>query len=127
MEEARKKAWEAYQAPLLHERAETLDLLAATSRISRHANEMEQIRERLADIPDPIRRDMVTAIHEALVLTRDEAPSVHQKLLKWSRSLEPEQEDRYSAFLTSPLSDSVLNINEVKPIYAIKCTPGHGI
>jgi 2-oxoisovalerate dehydrogenase E1 component len=118
VEEARKKAWEAFQIPLLRERRETVDLLAATSRISRHANEIEQIREHLAGIPDPIRRNMVNAIHEAQVLTRDEAPSVHQGLLKWSSSLKAEQEDRYSAFLTSPLSDSVLNIKEVKPIYA---------
>jgi 2-oxoisovalerate dehydrogenase E1 component len=118
VEEARKQAWEAYQTPLLRERAEVLDLLVRTSRESNHADKLEQIRERLAEIPDPIRRDLASAVHESLVLTRDEAPSVRQKSLKWVHTLETQQEDRYAAFLTSPLADSVLGIEEVKPVYA---------
>lgn len=118
VEEARKQAWEVYQAPLLRERAEVLDLLAGTSRVSMHADGLEQIRERLAEIPDPIRRDLASAVHEAQVLTRDEAPIVRQKILKWVHTLETQQEDRYAAFLTSPLADSVLSIEEVKPVYA---------
>ncbi len=117
VEEDRKMAWKAYQTPLLQERSEILDLLGETSRVSRHADELGKIREHLAAIPDPIRRNMVSAIHEAKVLTRDEAPSVHQKLVQWSHALETKQEDRYSSFLTSPLNDSVLNVNEVRPVY----------
>ncbi len=107
VEEDRKKAWEAYQTPLLRERSEAVDLLAEISQVSRHADELGQIRDRLGAIPDPLRRNMVSAIHEAKVLTRDEAPSVHQKLVQWSHALEAKQEDRYAAFLTSPLPDSV--------------------
>jgi pyruvate/2-oxoglutarate/acetoin dehydrogenase E1 component/TPP-dependent pyruvate/acetoin dehydrogenase alpha subunit len=118
VEDSRKQAWEAYQAPLSRERAEALDLLAATSRVSLHSRELDQIRTRLAEIPDPIRRDIATAVHEVLVLTVDEAPSVRQKLLNSAHSLEPEQEERYTTFLTSHLSDSVLRVEEVKPVYA---------
>jgi len=118
VEEARIQAWEAYQAPLLRERTGTLDLLAGSARLSGHAPELEQIRARLAEVPAPIRRDMAAAVHEAQVLTRDEKPAIREKLLNWSRSLEPLQEDRYATFLTSPLADSVLRIEEVKPTYA---------
>jgi pyruvate/2-oxoglutarate/acetoin dehydrogenase E1 component/TPP-dependent pyruvate/acetoin dehydrogenase alpha subunit len=119
VEETRKQAWEAYLAPLLNERTKTLDLLTRTARASRHADGLEQLRGRLAKIPAPIRKDMVTTVHEALVLTRDETPAVRQRLLDWGRLLKPLQEDRYATFLTSPLADSVLRVEEVKPVYAL--------
>jgi len=118
MEEARKQAWEAYQAPLLLERTGASDLLLETSRVSQLTSELEQIRTHLAEIPAPVRRDMIAAVHEALVLTRDEAPPVRQKLLDWRHSLVLLQEDRYASFQTSPLADSVLRVEEVKPDYA---------
>ncbi|MBI4733172.1 MAG: transketolase [Chloroflexi bacterium] len=117
VEEARRQAWEAYQAPLLRERAVTVGLLAETAHASRHADELEQARARLEVIPNPVRKDMVTAVHEALVLTRDESPAVREKLLAWQRTLDPLQEDRYHTFLTSPQADSVLRVEEVKPEY----------
>ncbi len=118
VEDARKQAWEAYQSPLLRERAQTVNLLAETARDSRHADGLEQARVRLEAVPSPIRKDMATAVHEALVLTRDETSSVREKLLEWQRSIIPLQEDRYASFLTSPLPDSVLRVEEVKPVYA---------
>ncbi len=118
VEAARKQAWDAYLSPLLAERAGTVSLLAETAQASRHADSLEQIRVRLEAVPSPVRKDMVTAVHEALVLTRDEFPSVREKLLAWQNSLDPLQEDRYDSFLTSPLADSVLRVEEVKPVYA---------
>jgi 2-oxoisovalerate dehydrogenase E1 component len=118
VETSRKQAWEAYQAPLLRERTGVLSLLAETARASRHAKELEQIRTRLETVPDPIRKDLMIAVHEALVLTRDESPSVRQKLLEWQHSLDLAQGDRYETFLTSPLADSVLKVKQVIPVYA---------
>jgi 2-oxoisovalerate dehydrogenase E1 component len=118
VEEARKQAWEGYQTPLLRERTEILDVLAGTSRMSHHADELEQIRVQLAEIQNPIRRDIAGAVHEALVLTRDEPPTGRQKLLDWERNLASLQEDRYASYLNSPLSDSVLRVEEIKPVYA---------
>jgi pyruvate/2-oxoglutarate/acetoin dehydrogenase E1 component len=95
-----------------------VSLLVETAQTSRHADSLEQIRVRLEAVPNPIRKDMVAAVHEALVLTRDESPSVREKLIEWQRSLEPLQADRYDSFLTSPLADSVLQVEEIKPVYA---------
>jgi pyruvate/2-oxoglutarate/acetoin dehydrogenase E1 component len=94
-----------------------LDILAGTSRMSHHTDELEQIRIRLAEIQNPIRRDIISTMHEALVLTRDEAPAVRQKLLNWEHTLMTLQEDRYASYLTSPLADSVLRVEEIKPVY----------
>ncbi|MBN2385863.1 MAG: hypothetical protein JXB85_02505 [Anaerolineales bacterium] len=117
VEESRRQAWEAYQAPLLRERSETAALLAETARGSRHANGLEQIRVGLEALPAPVRKDMVTAVHAALVLTRDESPARREKLLAWQGALSPLQADRYASFLTSPRSDSVLRVEAVEPAY----------
>ena len=65
-----------------------MDLLAGTSRVSQHTAQLNQIRSRLAEIPNPVRRDIAGSIHEALVLTADETPSVRQDLLERSRALD---------------------------------------
>ena len=118
VEEARKQAWEAYTAPLQNERAKTVDLLAEIAQDARHADKLEQITAQLGSVPNPTRKDMVGAVHEALVILRGEPTPVREKLLDWQRSLDVEQEDRYDAFLTSPLADSVLLVEEAKPSYA---------
>ncbi|MBM3152479.1 MAG: transketolase, partial [Chloroflexi bacterium] len=118
VENARKQAWEAYLSPLLAERAGTVSLLAEAARDSRHADGLEQARARLEAVPVPQRKDMVAAVHQALALTRDDPGSVREKLLAWRTSLELLQQERYASFLTSPLADSVLRVEEVKPAYA---------
>ena len=118
VEDLRKQAWEAYQAPLLRERAKVLSLLAVMGRASQHAAELEKIRTRLETIPSPVRKEITSAVHEALVLTRDESSPIRQDLHDWQHSLHLVQEDRYHSFLTSPLADSILKVEEVKPIFA---------
>jgi pyruvate/2-oxoglutarate/acetoin dehydrogenase E1 component len=118
VEQARIQAWEAFQAPLLTERTGTLDLLTGVASVSAHPDELGKIRDHLGEIPAPLRRDMASAVHEALVLTRDDKPAIRQKLLDWSHSLGLLQEERYHSFLTSSLADSVLRIEEVRPVYS---------
>ncbi len=117
VEQTRKQAWEAYESPILEERAALLGLLSSASRSSRHAVELGQVAEKLSSVPDPLRKDLSTAAHEALVLTRDDPDAVRTQLKDWQRSLEAVQEDRYGAYLTSPLADSLLKVPEVRPTY----------
>ncbi len=114
VEEIRKCAWEAYQAPLLAERTTTVDLLTVAARLSRRAVELERLAARLKDVPAPVRKDMETTIHEALTLARDESPAVRQPLLTWRQSLSSLQEERYSSHLTSPRADSVLHVAPIQ-------------
>jgi 2-oxoisovalerate dehydrogenase E1 component len=118
VEDARRQAWDAYQSPLLEEQARAVNLLGEMARDSRHAVEVENIRSRLEAVAGPVRKDMAVAIHDALVLTRDDPPEVREELLAWQHSLDQLQTERYDSYLTSPLADSVLHVIEVKPIYA---------
>ena len=66
VEGIRKLAWEAYLAPILEERGQVMDMLDEIAGSSSHASELTQIKERLAALPAPLRRDVHSAAHEAL-------------------------------------------------------------
>lgn len=118
VEQARKRAWEAYRAPIEAERRQVLSLLTEMAEGTASADGLEQARGRLEAEPHPTRRELVQTVHEALVLTRGESSPARQKLLAWRVDLERLQEERYHSFLYSPLSDSALRVPEVKPKYA---------
>lgn len=118
IEEARLRAWEAYCAPLMEEKDRVQAMLVRATNHSLHKQEMERLQLQLADLNPPLRRDFSSIIHQSLVLMRDESPEHRQEMQEWEKSLAPLQEDRYASFLTSPRSDSVLNVKEIKPEYA---------
>lgn len=118
VEEARRRAWEAYRAPIENERKQVLFWLKEMAQASPHRADLEAVRTRLEGEVNPTRREIVAAAHEALVLTRGESTPARQDLAAWRLELERQQDDRYHSFLYSPLADSALNVPEVKPVYA---------
>ncbi len=123
VEEARKQAWAEYQKPLLNERDEVVLLLDEVIKALPHLAQVKTLHEKLRDLPTPVRKDIVTAAHDALVLMRYEPFAPREKLNSWLRSLSKVQGDRYHSFLTSPMADSVLRVEEIKPIYAAEPAP----
>ncbi len=118
VEDARKRAWEAYRAPIEAERRQVVGFLTELAREATPPDGLEQVRGRLEAAPDPTRRDLTAAVHEALVLTRGRSSPAREKLSAWRADLERQQDDRYHSFLYSPLADSALAVPEVKPVYA---------
>lgn len=118
VEEARRRAWEAYTRPLLEERQAMVALLEGLAAASPQADAIRRARQRLEQAVNPVRRDFVMAVHEALALTRGQPGPARQNLLTWKARLEPIQEERYSSYLYSPLDDSALRVAEVKPSYS---------
>ena len=72
VEGIRKTAWEVYLSPILEERTHVMDMLDEIAGSSSHASELNDIKERLANIPSVMRRDIHGAAHEALRVLRDE-------------------------------------------------------
>lgn len=114
VEAIRKAAWEAYQRPILEERAQVLDMLDEIATTSAQATTLQEIRSRLANIPYPLRRDIHAAAHEALRLLRYEAHPSKQVLIQWKHEQEKINEQRYDSFL---YSGEALRVPEVKPRY----------
>jgi 2-oxoisovalerate dehydrogenase E1 component len=114
VESIRKHAWEAYLAPILEERGQVMDILDEIAGSSSHADELKQIRDRLAAIPAPLRRDLHVAAHEALRVLRQEANPSRQVLVQWKNEQEQINTERYGSHLHT---GRALAVREVKPIY----------
>jgi pyruvate/2-oxoglutarate/acetoin dehydrogenase E1 component/TPP-dependent pyruvate/acetoin dehydrogenase alpha subunit len=111
----RKSAWEAYLNPILEERTQVMDMLDEIAGSSPHASELNEIKERLAALPSPLRRDIHSAAHEALRVLRDEENPSKQVLIQWKNDQDAINLERYGSHL---YSGSALNVEEVKPAYS---------
>ncbi|HEX5836678.1 MAG TPA: thiamine pyrophosphate-dependent enzyme [Anaerolineales bacterium] len=115
VESIRKHAWEAYLAPILEERRQVMDILDEIAGSSSHATGLEQIRDRLAALPAPLRRDIHGAVHEALRVLRQEANPSKQVLVQWKNEQEEINTERYGSHLHT---GRALAVKEVKPVYS---------
>jgi pyruvate/2-oxoglutarate/acetoin dehydrogenase E1 component len=115
VEAIRKHAWDAYLAPILEERGQVMDMLDEIAGSSSHASELEQIKERLAALPAPLRRDIHSAAHEALRILRDEPNPSKQILIQWKNEQDGINVERYGSDL---YTGKAVAIKEVKPAYS---------
>jgi len=115
VEGIRKLAWEAYLAPILEERGQVMDMLDEIAGSSSHASALSDIKERLAALPAPLRRDVHSAAHEALRILRDEANPSKQVLIQWKNEQDAINIERYGSSLHS---GKAVAVKEVKPVYS---------
>jgi 2-oxoisovalerate dehydrogenase E1 component len=115
VEGIRKLAWEDYIAPILEERGQVMDMLDEIAGSSSHASELDRIKERLAALPAPLRRDVHSAAHEALRVLRDEANPSKQVLIQWKNEQDAINNERYGSHLHS---GKAIAVKEVKPAYS---------
>lgn len=118
VEEARSNAWEAYQTPIRKEQEEVISFLNQIALHSPQREKLQAIRDRLLNQTVLLRRNLMASIHEALVLTRQEANPARQALIEWKRRQEALQQERYSSHLYSQSAESALRVPEVKPRYS---------
>jgi pyruvate/2-oxoglutarate/acetoin dehydrogenase E1 component/TPP-dependent pyruvate/acetoin dehydrogenase alpha subunit len=118
VEGARKRAWDAYQAPILQDRREAAERIDELARSSTSAESLAQIRQKLMNIPSPLRRDISVAVRDALLNVRHEPSAARQALIDWRKHLEEASKDLYDSYLYSPRSDSALDVPEVRPLYS---------
>jgi len=120
VESSRKRAWEAYQTPIIAERDEVVKLLSELQDESSAKDEIKAVQAKLMGKPIAQRHDQYVAIHAALRDTRQESSSVKEKLIAWKQSQDPRNEDRISSHLYSQSEESILNIQAVEPVYSDK-------
>lgn len=113
---ARDAAWEAYQAPIDEERAEVVAILGEAVKAGAPAA-VEKVRADLERRKDPLRRDIASAVHQALVAMRGD-PAVAEPLRRWQQEYERLMDDRYHSHLHSESSEAALNVPAVAPEYA---------
>jgi 2-oxoisovalerate dehydrogenase E1 component len=115
VEGMRKAAWEAYLAPIREERGDVLDMLDEIAGTSSHGDQLGEIKERLAALPAPLRRDLHGAAHSALVTLRDEAVPAKEVLANWKRKQDDVNRARYGSSL---YTGRALEVPVVPPVYS---------
>lgn len=117
VEEGRKAAWEAFTGEILEEREELNSLLGALEGESPVSQQIAEERQRLMQVRQPIRRDVMASARRTLLLTRGETGSAHQHLASWTREYEITNRDCYGSHLYAETGETALRVPEVKPIY----------
>ena len=117
VENHRKAAWEAFTSPMQAERDQALSLLDELIRAYPKSARLTKIRSGLAKINSPIRRDIYTTLHAALLETRQKNTPARQKLLAWKREQDAINADRFSSHLHT---GTALSIEPVSPRFTQK-------
>jgi len=115
VEAIRKAAWQAFISPILEERSQVMDMLDEIADSASHASELNDIRERLANLPSVLRRDIHSAAHEALRILRNEEHPSKQILVQWKHEQDAINLKRYGSEI---YGGSALQVREVKPAYS---------
>ncbi len=118
VEDARKQAWEAYQAPLQQAKSAAISHLNVLAAGVSMIEGVKQAVERLEAAPSPLYRDIAAALHDALVSTRFETSPEREALAAFATGLELERRSTYDSFLYSGSTHSALQVAEIKPVYA---------
>jgi pyruvate/2-oxoglutarate/acetoin dehydrogenase E1 component/TPP-dependent pyruvate/acetoin dehydrogenase alpha subunit len=115
VEAVRKRAWDAYLAPLLNERNQVADMLDEIAGHSTHAAELWNLKEQLAAVPVPLRRDIHSTVHEALRILYCEASPSKQFLARWKQEQDRANAARYSSHV---YGGNEQRMQEIKPTYS---------
>ena len=115
VEGQRRSAWDAYLQPILEERSQVLDILDEMAGGSSQAEGLRKIRDALAALPTPFRRDTHAAAHASLRLLRTEDLPTKQVLAAWKTEQEKVNAQRYGSHL---YSGRALRVPEIKPAFS---------
>jgi 2-oxoisovalerate dehydrogenase E1 component len=126
VEESRKRAWENYLSPIKKERLEVIQFIEQIAPSSPSRQALEDLKTRLQDNPNPLRRDIIAAVQNTLIHTKDEDNPARRALIDWKHEYHAENEKRYSSHLYSQSPMSALRVAEVKAVFSENSPTVHG-
>ena len=126
VEESRKRAWEDYLSPIKKDRQEIIHFIEEIASGSTTRQDLDELTTRLKDNPNPLRRDLMVAVRETLLLTKDEDQPARKALIDWKHELQTDNEKRYGSHLYSQSPQSALQITEVKAVFSESSPVVHG-
>jgi len=112
-----KKAWANFVEGIKQDVDAAVTLLEALIKETGN-DEIAAITDSLKKAIEPIRKDVITAVKQALRLIKGESGSAKQNLINWVNNSTIETHERYASYLYSESDQSPLKIEEVLPEYA---------
>ncbi|MFO7684049.1 MAG: thiamine pyrophosphate-dependent enzyme [Chloroflexota bacterium] len=116
-ENAKVKAWKSFTLPFFKERDEAAALIQAVEAASVHAAELAALRQDLVSKQTPYRRDILTAVHHTLRLTRHEPGPIRQELVQWRQNQVALNQQRVGSHLYAENEFSARRVPAVLPVY----------
>jgi len=109
--DARERAWDSYRTPIEAERKTVVSMLEATEGAADTAQALKTL-----DVP--LRRDILAAVTEALLATRDKPSEQSAALRRWKQEQEEINRRRYGSHLYSESEESALKVPVVPARYS---------
>lgn len=117
VQQAKREAWNDYLKPMLKERAALVQLLERAARKSQNSIFIDKLKRELAEIDDPIRKNILTIARRSLIFLKDEEFEEKEVLQNWIKDYHAVQQPKYNDHLYSELESKATNIEEVEPEY----------
>ncbi|SDX17141.1 Pyruvate/2-oxoglutarate/acetoin dehydrogenase complex, dehydrogenase (E1) component [Lutibacter oricola] len=114
---AKKEAWKEFVNPIKEHKAKLLLLLDNLANKSANKVFITKLRNELAEIVDPFRKDLLSTARKIIVYVREENSSEKKQLQQWIKSFSASEQPKYSSHLYSETSKKTSNIKEVLPTY----------
>ncbi len=115
--EMQRLAWRRYREPVEAERREFLDLAGRLAAEPELADAATKAGERLARVPQPLRRDLLVAAQDLRVAAAGVDSAAVRQLAAWKRRLEDEGRQRYGEHLQAEGAGSALRVPHVAAAY----------
>lgn len=118
---ARNRAWNNYQEPIRRLRDEFLHMADVSTCNCAKTNKIENIKEDLKQIAEPIRKDIISAGRKILRLICNSCSnpmnSLKANVTEWLNKVSVDSAERYNSHLYSQSDERIANIKGVAPAY----------
>lgn len=112
-----KKAWEAFQNPIIEEKNEVLEFLNQAIEVYPEKEKLTLYKSILNRKKKPLRRDVLSVARRTLLELRGKDSDVKTDLSHWLDQQKEINKDRYHSNLYSETKYSPLHVDEIEPIY----------
>ncbi|CAH8286416.1 pyruvate/2-oxoglutarate/acetoin dehydrogenase E1 component [Mariniflexile fucanivorans] len=116
--EARKNAWNTFLKPILKEQSDLISLLKQVASKSTNGVFIEKLKDNLASIDEPTRKDILSTARKTLVHLIKESFLEKEQLINWINKTFETIQPNFSSHLYSETNRSNILIKEIKPIYS---------
>lgn len=116
--DAKKAAWKNYITPIKDEIQVVVNFLSEAQGLASEPDKIKDLIEGLNQISEPLRRDGIAAIRQAVRYLRQDNSGLRDRLKAWLENALSESHDRYGSHLLSESEQSPMKIEAVAPEYS---------
>ena len=118
VQQAKRDAWNAFLEPVLKQQEVLIRLLEKLSEKSSSKAFILKLKNDLASIVNPLRKDLLESARKAIVYVRNENTSEKILLQNWLNNYLKTEQNKYSSHLYSESIQKSTSISEILPEYS---------